>query len=314
MKVICENLPASRKRCIAAIGVFDGIHLGHRCILTRLIEEADKKDCAAVLITFDIPPKMLLNKKFEGCITSSDDKKNIVRSLGIDYLWFLRTHASFLELSGREFIEYIIKYFDVEGFIVGEDFRFGYKGETDVLHFKKYGGEYGFSVEAVKKISKHNQIISSSLIRKFIKEADFQEAEKFLGRKYILRGSVHRGMRYGGRIGFPTANIDTFDYVVPSNGVYAAMAEVDKKSYLSAVNIGFRPTVCDLQKKVMEAHIFDFNQDIIGRTIAVTFLQKIREEKKFTSINKLKEAINQDARYIKKKFVAKSFPRGISQM
>ncbi|MBU1121356.1 MAG: bifunctional riboflavin kinase/FAD synthetase [Candidatus Omnitrophota bacterium] len=302
MKVIYKNLPASKKECIAAIGVFDGVHLGHQYILNKLIQESEEEGRQSLLITFDIPPKMILNKTFPGCITSSEDKKSIIKSMGVDYLWFLKTHSSFLKQSGKEFIGYILENFKIKKFIVGSDFRFGYKGETDVKRFRQYGDEYGFKVDALKKISWHNQIVSSTLIRKLIKTGEFKEAEKFLGRKYVLTGSVHRGMRYGQKLGFPTANIDPFDYVVPSNGVYVAVVGVDKKNYLSAVNIGVRPTIRNSQKRVIEAHMLDFNKDILGKTITVVFLEKIREEKKFSRAEKLKEAIAWDVYCIKEKF------------
>ncbi|UCD15395.1 MAG: bifunctional riboflavin kinase/FAD synthetase [Candidatus Omnitrophota bacterium] len=300
MKVVYKKLPSNRKKCVATIGVFDGIHLGHQFILRKLKQEAKKHKVNSLLITFDIPPKMILNKNFTGCIMSLPEKKEHIKALKIDYLWLLRTHSSFLKLSGEEFIAYLIKYFKIKKFIVGEDFRFGYRGETDIRHLKKFGQKYDFKVTVLKKKCKDNKIVSSSLIRKFIKIGDFNEANRLLGYNYFLKGRVYRGLGYGRRLGFPTANIDRDGYIIPRLGVYAGLVKVDKKSYLAAVNVGTRPTVTRSSRCVLEVYIIGFNANILGKTITVSFLEKIRNEKKFASLQELKEAISNDVRYIRK--------------
>jgi riboflavin kinase/FMN adenylyltransferase len=298
MKVICENLPSNRKECVATIGVFDGIHRGHQLILKKVKEEAAKKNLSSLLITFDIPPQLILKKTFLGCLTDFQDKKSIIKTLGMDYLWFLKTGDSLLKLSGEEFIAYVLKYFNIRKFIVGEDFRFGYKGETHVIHFKTLAKKYKFEVKILKKKRGRGEIISSSLIRRLIKEGQFQKTKELLGREYVIKGRVCKGIGYGSKLGYPTANIRSFGYVLPASGVYAALVYIDKKSYLSAVNIGVKPTIVKSGEKVLEAHIINFRKNLLEKTVKVSFLKKIREEKRFSSPDELRKTISKDISYI----------------
>lgn len=302
MKVICENLPYSRQKCVAAIGTFDGIHLGHQFILNRVKETARNLSVSSLLITFDIPPQIILNKDFDGCITNLEEKKEVIKSLGIDYLWFLAARSRLLKLSGEKFISYILDYFDIKKIIVGEDFRFGYKGEADTHNLKQWGHRFGFEVDVLKKKTISGRVISSSLIRKLIKSGDFYKVKKFLGRSFVSTGKVHRGLGYGKTLGFPTANIYVFDHDIPLSGVYAAFAQIGKQRYLSAVNIGVKPTMVESGEKVLEVHLINTRKSLLGKTIKVVFLEKIRAEKKFSSPMELKRAIAEDVSYIIRKF------------
>lgn len=302
MKVIYKKLPSKRIECIATIGVFDGIHPGHQSILNKVREESKKKKIPSLLITFDNPPQAVLNRKFFGCITDKEQKCDLVKSLGIDYLWILKATSSFLRLSGREFVNYIFKHICIKKFIVGEDFRFGYKGETDITHLKKFGEEYGFELEVLKKKQKNKKVISSSLIRNLIRTADFKEVKNILGRPYSLKGRVFKAQGLGSKLGFPTANIDTFNYVIPPLGVYAALLKAGQKVYLSGVNAGIRPTITESKRIIVEAHIIDFHKNIAGEIIEIIFLEKIREEKKFSSLEELKKQITCDINHIFNKY------------
>lgn len=309
MKVIYKKLPSKRIPCVATIGVFDGVHPGHRFILKKVRQASRRRKIHSLVITFDVHPRKLLSKGspsavsgYIGHIISHQQKKELIEKLGIDYLWFLKTKHSFLKLSAKDFLEYILRHFDIHELIVGEDFHFGHKGKAGVDYLKRIADFYNISLRVIKKIKKNAITLSSSVIRRLIRDGEFRKAKSFLGRSYHLEGKVIEGLGLGESLGFPTANIHVFDYVVPENGVYAACVNIGSNVYLGAVNIGIRPSVTSLRKKVVEAHIINFNKEICGKTLKIYFLEKIREEKKFVSVVRLKNAIRRDVGYIFRKY------------
>lgn len=315
MKVISNRLPFRRVRCVATVGVFDGIHLGHQFILKKVRETARKKGLSSLLITFDIPPQQFLNKgkllhhrrpekAFIGSLAGKDEKIDLVSLLGIDYLWFLRTERSLLKLSAQSFINYIQKYFNIEKLIVGEDFRFGHKGTGDLSDLKKLAGEHRFDLSIIRKKVKNNKIISSSLIRQLIQKGNLSQARQLLGRCFSLRGRVVKGRGMGSKLGLPTANVFAPDYVIPARGVYAAYVILGKKTYLSAINIGMLPTFGKVKGLAVEAHILNFKKNIIGKPIKIVFLERLREEKKFSSSGALVSAISKDIKHLTSKYSA----------
>ncbi|MFA5008733.1 MAG: bifunctional riboflavin kinase/FAD synthetase [Candidatus Omnitrophota bacterium] len=309
MKVIYKKLPSSKIKCVATIGVFDGIHLGHRFILEKLKRLAERQNLPSLAITFDIPPQILLERinrprsdKFHGFLTDMEDKKNIFASIGINYLWFLKTNKSFLGFSGKEFIEYLFQYFSPKHLLVGEDFRFGYKGKSGIRYLEKISTKHGFNVTVLKKIRKSGKIVSSSLLRHLIKNAAFGKIKNFLDRDYFIKGKIVKGSGLGKTLGYPTVNIDYDGYVIPLSGVYAAIIEVDNRRYLCAVNIGERPTINKSAEKILEAHIINFKRNIRGKKIKLHFIKRIRNEKKFFSRENLIKAIANDVTHIKKRY------------
>lgn len=315
MRVIFNRLPFKRVRCIATVGVFDGIHLGHQFILKKVKETARKKGIDSLLITFDIPPQQFLSKKnllhhrrpekaFAGSLTVRDEKTALISSLGIDYLWFLKTKKSLLNLSARGFINYIQRYFKIEKLIVGEDFRFGHRGRGDLKILKLLANKHRFELSVIKKKSKNKKVISSSLIRQLIQKGKLSQAKQLLGRCFSLNGKVVKGRGIGSKLGFPTANISVSDYVTPAYGVYAAYVILGKKTYLSAINIGMLPTFGKVKGLVMEAHILNFKKNILGKPIKIVFLERLREEKKFSSSKALASAISKDIKQVTAKYSA----------
>ncbi|MFA5337081.1 MAG: bifunctional riboflavin kinase/FAD synthetase [Candidatus Omnitrophota bacterium] len=309
MKVVYRKLPSKKINCIATIGVFDGIHLGHRFILEKLKKLSLRQKVPSLVVTFDTPPQTLLEKsnrhksdEFHGFLTDIEDKKNIFASVGIDYLWLLKTNKSFLRLSGKQFIEYLFNHFSPKHLLVGEDFRFGYKGKSCIRYLEKVSKKYGFDVTVLKKIRKGSRIISSSLIRHLIKNAAFGKIENFLGRKYFIKGKIVKGSSLGRRLGYPTANIDYGGYVIPVSGVYSAIIEIGDRRYLCAVNIGERPSINKSTEKILEAHIIKFKRNILGKKIKLMFIKRIRNEKKFSSKENLIKAIARDVSYVKKHY------------
>ena len=312
MKVIYKKLPSKRKSCIATVGVFDGVHLGHQFILKKVILEAKKQKIPSLVITFDIPPKKILNRYsstqkqskdiFKGYITDFKQKAEILQLMGFDYVWFLKTGKSLLSLSAENFIIYILRYFDLKKLIVGEDFRFGYQRRADLETLKSLSVRYGFKLSVLKKIKNNTQVISSSRVRKLIQGGKLKEAAKFLGRYFSLEGKVIKGEGIGFKLGFPTANVLISDHIMPLCGVYSAYVIIGRKIFLGAVNIGVRPTLGNTEKSVIEAHLINFKENILGKTIEIIFLDRIRREQKFSSLAELQTAIKKDIDFITAKY------------
>jgi riboflavin kinase/FMN adenylyltransferase len=305
MKVIYGTLPSKRIRCVVTIGAFDGIHRGHQFILHTVVKEAKKLKALSLVITFDILPQQFFRKNpslnswrspkpFLGCLSDVSQRTALIRSLGLDYLWFLKTDRRLLELPPRDFIDYVNGRFQIGLLIVGEDFRFGVGSSGDVGRLQEFAREYRFGLKVLKKRRKNKTIISSSLIRSLIAKGKLNEASCLLGRLFSLKGTVARGRRLGSRLNFPTANIVPSDFVLPSRGVYASYVFLDSKAYVAVVNIGTKPTVTSSRKTTLEAHIVDFRGNILGRTVEVVFLEKLRNERKFPSLQALTLAIQRD--------------------
>jgi riboflavin kinase / FMN adenylyltransferase len=296
MKLIYKNLPFNRiDGCMVTIGVFDGVHLGHQYILNKIKRQAKKKKKFSLVISFDIPPEKVLSpkKKFKGYLTDYKQKISLIESLGIDYLWLLKTELNLLQLSADKFLSYINKYFLIDEMIVGDDFRFGIKAETGSSQLSQLAKRYGFGLKIIDKKSFSGIRISSSLVRELIKSSKIKQVKKLLGKNYTLKGKVIKGKGIGKQLGFPTANLDTFDYVLPKQGVYAAYSRVGDIDFLAAVNIG---------KKDFEVHLLNFSKEILNDTIEVTLLEKIRDESNFQSKNHLVKQIQKDIQTITSKY------------
>ncbi|MCM8830924.1 MAG: bifunctional riboflavin kinase/FAD synthetase [Candidatus Omnitrophica bacterium] len=289
----------NRIKCIATIGVFDGLHLGHKFIIQKVKNQAKALKLFSLVITFDTPPQIILNKHFLGCISDLEDKTKLIANLGVDYLLILRTSKKLLKLTAVEFLDVISRDFFITKLIVGEGFSFGHNRSTAVFGLKSLAKKYKFDLEIVRRQRIDGRIISSTFIRKCIRDSAFKTVYKFLGRNYYLRGVVTKGIGLGRRIGFPTANIDFDNYVLPSNGVYAGLVYIKKRYYMAAINIGIKPTISKERKISVEAHIIDFKKNILGKKIKIIFIKKIRKEKKFFSISELKNTIRKDIDYVK---------------
>ena len=302
MRSTYSNLPPKRLQCAATIGVFDGVHRGHRFILDKLKTQAKKAKLTPLVITFDSPAKKLLLKKFYGCITDPKEKINIIKSFGIPCVWVLKTSKELLNISAEEFIKRIMERLNIKKLIIGEDFRFGKGRSSGIKLLKELSKKYDFDLTVVSKKKIKGRVVSSTLIRELIKKSDFKRMEHLLGRKYSLNGKVVKGKGVGRKIGFPTVNIHTFDHVIPPRGVYASVVEIDKKKYLGAFNIGWRPTVDNTKAIIIEGYIVGFRRNVLSKAIKVVFLERIRPEKKFSSLKVLQKAIKQDVDYITSKY------------
>ncbi len=288
---------------VVTLGVFDGFHLGHQFILKKLKDYAQRNKLRSLLLTFALPPELILGKDFTGFIMDKKDKIEFLKSQDIDYVWIFKINQALLKLPAGEFLLRILRHFKIVIFIVGQDFRFGVDAHSDIFNLRKLSKAYNFRLVVIKKIKLEKKIISSSLIRQLIRRADFKKARLFLGRDYVLKGRVCKGRGLGKALGFPTANIETPGYVLPERGVYAAKVFWRGKEYLAGVNIGRCPTLGLTEKNNVEVHLVNFSQDILGKKLSIVFLEKIREEKRFPSPEALREAIEKDLEYLKRKYL-----------
>ena len=285
--------------CVATIGTFDGVHLGHKKIIDTVMTAAHKHKLASLIITFDRHPRLVLKKPFTGSITALEDKKEIFARTGIDYVWLLKTDSGVLDYSAHDFLSLVKKYFYIKELIVGDDFRFGKDALHGAHNLDKLASEFGFTSRVVKKMLISGKAVSSTYIRELIRSGDIVRANKFLGRAYSFKGVVVSGRGNGRKLGFPTANIRVGEHIIPANGVYAGKCRVGKKVYPAAINIGTNPTITGSDKLTIEAHLLNFKKNITGRKIELFFLKRLRAEKKFPSRNALTAAIARDVERVR---------------
>lgn len=278
---------------VATTGTFDGVHVGHRTILKRLIETAKKNAGESVLFTFNPHPRMVLQPDLDlNLINSLEEKAELLKECGLDHLIIHPFTKEFSRTSSMEFVRNIlVKNIGVKKLVIGYDHHFGRNREGSFEHLKEFGPVYGFDVEEIPAQDINNVKVSSTKIRNALLEGEIETANKYLTRPYRLTGFVVKGDQLGRQIGFPTANLNLDDSkkLIPKNGVYAVLVRIDGNDtqHSAMCNIGVRPTVSG-KTKTIEINMFDFNLDIYGTKLTVFFKQRIRDEQKFESVEKLK--------------------------
>ena len=286
-----------------AIGVFDGVHLGHQGVIGRACQEARQQGALSVVITFDRHPNAVVAPhNVPPLIYPLSKKLRVIASLGLDTACVIHFDKAFSEISGEQFMRSLARDFKViRGVCVGETFLFGRRRSGDVALLKRLGGELGFALHALPDVVLGGQPVSSTRIREAVRALQFDLAGQMLGRTYTLCGPVIAGARLGRKLGFPTANLDVAGTLVPPAGVYAADARWGGETHRAAVNIGRRPTVYSSEGGLsVEAHLPDFAGDIYGQEIELTFLKKLREERQFPSAAALQQQIERDVEECKK--------------
>jgi len=284
------------KRAVVAIGVFDGVHRGHQELIRKTIKEAKKIHGTSVAMTFWPHPEYVLRPHQKlSLLVSLPYRLKLLERLGVDVCFVIPFTKSFSQLSPQEFIErYLLHVVDPEEVFVGYDFRFGQDRKGDFEIFQKIGKRYGFRVNEVRAVKDHQWVISSSVIRQLIMNGQLEEASHFLGRPVSILGIVRRGQGRGRKLGFPTANINPHNEMIPPRGVYAVRVMIDNKKFLGMANIGFRPSFSRQQDMNIEVHIFDFRKNIYHQTLIIEFMKKIREEKFFHSPDQLAHQLRHD--------------------
>lgn len=286
----------SRPVCLA-IGVFDGIHLGHQQIIRQTILDARASGALAVIVTFDRHPNAIVApERVPPLIYSLPQKIRAVESLGADGLFEIPFDREFSQQTGEIFIRSLARDFgQLHSICVGADFVFGCKRSGDVPLLRQLGSELHFDVHGLAAVALAGQTVSSTRIRDAIRIGDFAAASQMLGRAYSIAGQVIRGDQLGQKLGFPTANLDTAGMLLPPNGVYVAQVQRGDATHRAVLNIGVRPTIQNPSPTPrLEVHLLDFTGELYGQELEIQFIKKIRAEHKFPSIAALQAQIQQD--------------------
>ena len=289
------------KNPVLTIGNFDGVHLGHQTLFDKVKHRARSLNGESVVMTFHPHPLEVLSAgNGPVFITEHARKLRLIESCGIDIAIVIPFSQEFARMSAQEFVKHIlVDKIGVKALVVGYDYKFGYGREGDIDFLKNLGRKYNFDVEAVTGIKMDGKVVSSTAIRQFIKEGQLREANVLLGRPYEISGMVVKGRDRGGRVlGFPTANIRISCQAPPKTGVYVVRVEIDGKIYGGAANLGYNPTFGDTELS-LEVHIFDFSENLYGKEIAVQFVDRLRDEKRFSGPEELAVQIQKDVQKAK---------------
>ena len=287
-----EELAAQDGPLHLALGVFDGVHVGHRAVIARAVEAARKEGGKAFVVTFDPHPIRVIapEKAPASLLATLDEKAAVLKALGVEGLLVIHFDMTFAKMDAEEFVRKLLAA-DVRTIAVGEDWRFGSKRSGDVAMLRRMGGELGFQLEAVPPVMWDGERISSTRIRQAIRDGNFDAVEEMLGRPYELSGTVIEGMKLGRGLGFPTANLRLGERQTPRDGVWSVKVDGERKG---VANLGTRPTV-DGGERLLEVHLFDFSGDLYGKELRVRFEKFLRPERKFSSVEELREQILRDA-------------------
>ena len=285
------------KPCVLTIGNFDGVHLGHRRVITALVEKAKQHNCVPSVMVFEPQPQELFSPNTAPArLTRLRDKYVYLERLGVERLICVNFNRRFSDLTAETFIkELLVEKLKVRHLIIGDDFRFGKNRTGNFSLLKVMGKQLGFTVSDTASYKLAECRISSTEIRKALENNELAEAEQMLGRPYSIIGRVFHGDKRGRQLGFPTANVLLKRRVSPVSGVYVVKVNSQGGYYYGVANIGARPTVSGIRQQ-LEVHIFDFSKNIYGQTIEVVLLNKLREEMKFDSLASLTEQISQDSK------------------
>jgi riboflavin kinase/FMN adenylyltransferase len=297
MKVIQGPTELRDRRVAIAIGVFDGVHLGHQQVLNHALADAHEAGGISLALTFDKHPSQIVAPaRAPRLIYSLSQKLDEIERLGITAAWVVPFDQAFSQITARDFVRLLaVNFKPVKSISVGETFTFGHKREGNVQLLKTMAAEFGFEVNPLPPVLSSGLVISSSRIRSAIAAGNLAEASVLLGRPYAIMGTVLQGAGLGRQIGFPTANIDVSGLVLPPPGVYAVTTKIDEKLVLGAANLGYRPTVDHGSKNlIFEVHLLDWNGGLYGRDLRVTIRRKLRDEMQFASLEDLKNQIALD--------------------
>ena len=280
------------KKTVVLIGVFDGLHRGHRYLIRKAVSVSRALNKKSVCVTFHPHPKK------QPCLISLTHRLRLIEALGVDYCLVIKFNRKFSLVTAEDFVkDILVKFFHPEFIFIGENFRFGYQARGTVEVLKALSETFGFKVRAIKELSAEDKKISSRIIRHLIKAGELKEAQKLLGRRVSVLGTVISGAKRGRGLGYPTANINPHHEVLPASGVYAVKIFYREKEYRGICNIGTRPTFDNPEdNQTIEAHLFNFKKDIYGQDLEIQFIRKIRDEKKFPGHSSLVEQIKKDHR------------------
>lgn len=296
---IFDSLPSDfNSKTVVTIGTFDGVHIGHKKIIERLVNTAKKSNLKSVVLTFFPHPRMVLQKDANiKLLNTIDERSNILEQLGLDVLIIKKFTKEFSRLTAEEFVsEILIKQLHAKKIIIGYDHHFGRNRSANIDDLKVFGEQYDFDVEEISAQDINEVSVSSTKIRNALVEGDIKTANKYLGANFILSGKVIKGKGLGVTLGFPTANLhikETYK-LIPKQGVYIVKTTINNQVVFGMMNIGINPTIDSNNNQSIEIHLFNFKESIYKKHLAIELLERIRDEQKFDSVDVLKIQLEKD--------------------
>jgi riboflavin kinase / FMN adenylyltransferase len=282
-----------------AIGVFDGVHLGHQAVVSTSAEHAQAASGTPVVVTFDPhPEKVLRPGAAPHLLTATGHKIALIRALGVGHLLIITFDKQFAATEPEDFLQQLMRHSKpLREICVGHEWSFGKNRRGNLELLSQFGARFDFGVVGIPPVTVKGELVSSTRIRQAVEEGDLRKAAAMLGRQYTILGTVVRGDDLGKKIGFPTANLSAHNEQFPPNGVYFAEAKLDEAVYPGVVNLGYRPTVSSsATERILEIHLLDFARDIYGKDLEVRFVRYLRPEKKFESVEALTRQIEADVK------------------
>jgi riboflavin kinase / FMN adenylyltransferase len=283
-----------------ALGSFDGLHIGHMGLINKTLQLSKSSNVKSMIYTFKNHPLTVINKdKVPKLLMDNETKIKLLDSLGVDTVNFVNFNSDYMKISPEDFIVNMVEYYNLQGLIVGFNYRFGYKNAGDIELLKKYSEKLGFELHVIDSVTYKDEIVSSSRIRNLIASGRVHEANEMLISPYMLSGRVVRGKQLGRTIGFPTVNLEyDKNFQLPGTGVYYTAVRYENKLYKGITSVGFNPTVEPSNEKIsIETYILNFDKEIYDDNIKVYFIHKIREEIEFSSLELLVEQLKLDKAY-----------------
>jgi riboflavin kinase/FMN adenylyltransferase len=299
---------SDKEKTYVTIGTFDGVHFGHQKIIEKLIDEAKKAGKKSVVLTFFPHPRMVLQKDVSlELINTIEERATLLEKTGLDYLIIHPFSKEFSRMTALEFVrDILVNQLNISKLIIGYDHHFGKNREGNITQLTEYSHLYDFEVEEIPAQDIDDVSVSSTKIRRALATGNLKTANNFLGYSFMLNGNVVNGKKLGGKIGYPTANIDIKESykLIPKTGVYIVKSTIDEKTIFGIMNIGNRPTV-NGNHQTIEVHFFDFNQNLYDRNLTIELIYFLRDEEKFDSVEILIQQLKKDEKtardYIKKK-------------
>jgi len=299
-----EKLPGP---LFLAIGVFDGVHLGHQAVISTSARHAREHGGTPVVVTFDPHPvKVLRPDRAPHLLTATQHKIALIRDLGVGHLLVLHFDHAFAATTPEDFVRQLVTHArPLREICVGHEWSFGKGRVGNLALLKQLGATMAFDVVGVEAVAVQGEVVSSTAIRRAVAEGDLTRAAQMLGRDYTILGTVKRGAQLGRQLGFPTANLSAHSEQFPPNGVYVAEAKLAENVYRSVANLGYRPTVQAAEsERLLELHLFELDRDVYGEEIEVRFMRYLRPEQKFESVEALKAQIARDVEAAREPFLS----------
>ncbi|MBS1492973.1 MAG: bifunctional riboflavin kinase/FAD synthetase [Bacteroidetes bacterium] len=287
------------KKTVVTVGTFDGVHIGHQQIIGELNRLKEEKNLRSILITFDPHPQIVLRNRSKDVklLTSTEEKLELLKRFPLDTVYIINFSKEFAATPAETFFtDYIVNRIGLNDLVIGYDHMFGKNREGSIETVNALSNNFGFSVHKVPEFKIDDKNISSTEIRNLLEQGDVNAAKFFLGRFYEIEGTVVQGAKRGRELGYPTANlkIDDDNKQIPKNGIYAVEVLYDKNIFQGMMSIGHNPTVNDTDEIFIEVNIFNFDKDIYGEKIKIRFVEYIREEVKFNSLEELTKKLDED--------------------